>query len=62
MGAGGFAERGVAPLCVSVVPGWRVCEQDAHPRARGRGLESVERLEHVQPDVRDRSAIPAEEM
>lgn len=48
--------------CVSVVPRRRVREQDAHPRARGRGLEPVGRLEHVQPYVWDGSPLPAEEM
>lgn len=50
------------PHCVSVVPRRGLCEQDAHPGACGRRLESVEHLEHVQPDVWDGSPLPAEEM
>lgn len=45
-----------------MVPRGRVREQDAHPGARGRGLEPVGRLEHVQPYVWDGSPLPAEEM
>ena len=45
-----------------MVPRWGVCEQDAHPRARGRGLEPVGHLEHVQPHVWHGSPLPAEEM
>lgn len=50
------------PCCVSVVPRRRVCEQDAHSGARGWRLEPVGCLEHVQPDVWDRSPLPAEEV
>lgn len=58
---GGHLVTGAA-CCVAVVPRGRVREQDAHPGARGRRLEPLGRLEHVQPHVRDRSPLPAEEM
>lgn len=48
--------------CVSVVPSGGVCEQDAHPGARGRRLEPLGRVEHVQPHLRDGSPLPAAEM
>ena len=50
------------PCCVSVVPRGGMREQDTHPGARGRRLEPLGRLEHVQPHVRDGSPLPAEEM
>ena len=45
-----------------MVPSRRLCEQDAHPGARGRRLEPLGRVEHVQPHLRDRSPLPAAEM